>query len=301
MVPAVSSLPARETWRTSPRPPAWVAPHLGTDSSLHHATFDVPAAMAPGAFQEAVSSAYRQLFAAVDALGGARPVRFWSFIPGIHDALGDDLDRYMVFNAGRHAVFAEHYGAVDFARGAIPTASAVGIDGPAFHVFCLAAEAATDAIENPRQIPAYRYSRRFGPRPPSFARATRLVRLPAAPALLVGGTASIRGEESRNIDDLTRQLDETLLNLAAVVAAAEGRDVPDSPARVRRCLSRYDGLRAYYLHEHQHDTIAAAVAAAVRADCVVELVPATMCRPELLVEIEGVATLAPGTTGDPLA
>ncbi|MFN7979027.1 MAG: hypothetical protein U0P30_12885 [Vicinamibacterales bacterium] len=301
MVPAVSSPTPREAWRASPQPPAWVASHLGAASTLHSAVFDVPASMTPPDFQDAVSTAYRQLFADVGARGGPRPVRFWSFIPGIHDALGDGLDRYMVFNAGRHAVFAEHFGTVDFARGAIPTASAVGIDGRRLHVHCLAADVVADAIENPRQIPAYRYSRRFGPRPPSFARATRIARTDAPPLLLVGGTASIRGEDSRNIDDLDRQLDETLLNLAAVVAAAEGAAIPTSDADVRRCLSRYAGLRAYYLHEAQHDAIAARVAASVDAACEVELLPATMCRPELLVEIEGVATLASAATGAALA
>lgn len=285
----------------SPRPPAWVTRQLGATSSLHSAAFDVPLAMPPSAFQDAVSSAYRQLLAEVDVQHGPRPVRFWSFIPGIHEALGDDLDRYMVFNAGRHAVFAEHFGAVDFARGAIPTASAVGIGGRTLHVHCLAADVVADAIENPRQIPAYRYSRRFGPRPPSFARATRIARADASPLLLVGGTASIRGEDSRNVDDLDRQLDETLLNLAAVVAAAEHAPTPTSDDDVRRCLSRYAGLRAYYLHDAHYDAIAARIAAAVDAACEVELLPATMCRPELLVEIEGVATLASAATGAGLA
>jgi chorismate lyase/3-hydroxybenzoate synthase len=301
MVPAVPSMTPREAWRVSPRPPAWVARQLGAVSTLHSASFDITPSMSPVEFQDAVSAAYRTLLAEVGTLGGPRPVRFWSFLPGIHDALGDDLDRYMVFNAGRHAVFAEHFGAVDFARGAIPTASAVGIGGHTLHVHCLAADVVADAIENPRQVPAYRYSRRFGPRPPSFARATRIARPDAPPLLLVGGTASIRGEDSRNIDDLARQLDETLLNLAAVVAAAEGTPVPASDAEVRRCLGRYAGLRAYFLHDAQHDAIAARIAGAVGATCDVELLPATMCRPELLVEIEGVATLAPAPTGDPLA
>lgn len=199
-------------------------------------------------------------------------------------------------------MFAAHFGTVDFARGAIPTASAVGIAGHTLHVFGLAADVVADAIENPRQIPAYRYSRRFGPRPPSFARATRVTRAGVPAALLVGGTASIRGEDSRNIDDLDRQLDETLLNLAAVVAEAEGATVPATTADdVHRCLSRYAGLRAYYLHESERDAIAVRVAAAVSATCALELLPATMCRPELLVEIEGVATLAPAATGDGLA
>lgn len=301
MVPAVSSMTPREAWRASPRPPAWVAPHLGTASTLHTASFDVRPSMSPADFQDAVSSAYRQVLADIEARGTGRPVRFWSFLPGIHDALGDGLDRYMVFNAGRHAVFAAHFGTVDFARGAIPTASAVGIAGHTLHVFGLAADVVADAIENPRQVPAYRYSRRFGPRPPSFARATRVTRAGVPAALLVGGTASIRGEDSRNIDDLDRQLDETLLNLAAVVAEAEGATVPATTDDVRRCLSRYAGLRAYYLHESERDAIAVRVAAAVSATCALELLPATMCRPELLVEIEGVATLAPAATGDGLA
>lgn len=296
MVPASQHESALDTWRAAPHPPAWVAAQLRVPATMHHAVVDLPADLAPAAFEAEVTATYHELLSAV-AADGTRAVRFWSFIPGIHDDLGDGLDRYMVFNAGRHAEFAAHFGAATFARGAIPTASAVGITGSRLHVYCLAADVAADAVENPRQIPAYRYSRRFGPRPPSFARATRLSMPDAPPVLLVGGTASIRGEDSLNTGDLAQQLQETLLNLAAVVAAAAGTPPPADTDAVRRCLSHYVGLRAYCLRETDHDTIAAAVADAVVPGCARELVPATMCRPELLVEIEGVAVL-PAAAGD---
>lgn len=281
-------------WPSSPRPPAWITALLPTASLVVETSFEVPADLPPTAFQQAVTAAYRSLFAAVEGRPGMRPVRFWAFLPGIHEAAGAGLDRYMVFNAGRHDAFAAHFGAPMFGRGAIPTASAVGIPGRRLHLYCLAADVDGVAVENPRQIPAYRYSPRFGPRPPAFARATRLTGPTGHGVLLVGGTASIRGEESLHVDGLERQLDETCLNLASVVAAAHGAALPSDRDGAAVWLRRYIGVRVYYVRPADRDTVRAVVAAAMSPDCTIELVPATLCRAELLVEIEGVADL--GTT-----
>src|SRR5439155_23835599 len=77
------------------------------------------------------------------------------------------------------------------------------------------------AVNNPRQVAPYHYSQRFGPLPPCFARATRLAHPPGL--LLVGGTASVRGEDSVHADDLGNQMGESLLNLAALIGAATGQ------------------------------------------------------------------------------
>ena len=70
-------------------------------------------------------------------------------------------------------------------------------------------------MANPRQIAPYRYSKRFGPLPPCFARATVLpAEAGTARKILVGGTASIRGEESIYLDDIRLQTSETFHNLA---------------------------------------------------------------------------------------
>ena len=72
-------------------------------------------------------------------------------------------------------------------------------------------------LENPRQVPAYRYSRRYGLRPPCFARATKF-----ESTLFIGGTASIIGEDSRHAAAIVAQTEETLSNLRALIAAATG-------------------------------------------------------------------------------
>lgn len=73
-------------------------------------------------------------------------------------------------------------------------------------------------MENPRQVAAYRYSEEFGPRPPSFARATVVPAADAANAgpalLLVGGTAAVVGERSVSDGGVEGQMEETLRNLA---------------------------------------------------------------------------------------
>jgi enamine deaminase RidA (YjgF/YER057c/UK114 family) len=63
---------------------------------------------------------------------------------------------------------------------------------------------------------------KYGPMPPSFSRATIAV-LGDRRLLLIGGTASIVGEDSTHIGDVSAQLDETLHNLAALVSAASLR------------------------------------------------------------------------------
>ena len=101
-------------------------------------------------------------------------------------------------------------------------------------------------VENPRQVSAYHYSRRFGAIPPCFARAT-LLTCGGEPLLIVGGTASVVGEESRHIGDLHGQTQETFRNLASVVAAASGRTLREdaSPDDIRSLLSSFRELRVY--------------------------------------------------------
>ena len=121
----------------------------------------------------------------------------------------DGLDRYMVFNAGRHDAYGDQ-------RGALGTASAVGITGSDLSIHCLALEEPGTPVENPRQTPAWQYSARYGPLPPCFSRAT-IVDLAGRRTLLIGGTASVVGEDSRHAGEFDAQVEETLLNLDALI------------------------------------------------------------------------------------
>jgi chorismatase FkbO-like protein len=235
-------------------------------------------------FQQAVMDAFAAVFDQLGPAGAVHPVRFWAFVPEIHAQLEPDLDRYMVFNAARFAAYSAWYGGRDAFPRALATASAVGTSGADLVLHCLAADTPGQPVENPRQVPAYRYSRRFGPLPPCFARATVVRPRAGAPLLMVGGTASIRGEESMHVGDLGAQVDETLANLASVVSAASG-----GRADGRAALAHYRHLRAYHPREQDRGEVEARMKAAFPVLERLELLSAELCRSELLVEVEGLA------------
>jgi chorismate lyase/3-hydroxybenzoate synthase len=269
--------------------PAWVDER--DTSRLHHVSTSIGNASAMDilTFQRRVAEAYEEVFEQL-ASHAAHPVRFWAFVPGINDDLGGGLDRYMAFNAGRYGAFAAHFGRPMSFRLSVPTGSAVGVAGDRFVLHCLGANEPGLPVENPRQVSAYYYSRRFGPMPPCFARAT-LLREGDEPMLLVGGTASITGEESRHIDVLEAQVRETFLNLASVVASSAGRILcEDVPANeIERLLKSFRELRVYHPNPDHREALVGLIEGAFSLQCRVEWLQAPLCRRELLVEIEGVA------------
>ena len=268
--------------------PTWVADCARPHFRLFSDSFDAVRAMDRLVFQRRVEKVYEAIFKDLKSTVCAHPVRFWVFIPGIHDDLGAGHDRYMVFNAGRFRAFAGHFGRSNLT---LPTASAVGAADDRFSLYCLSADHPGLPIENLRQVSAYHYSQRFGPLPPCFARATFLRGDTHQPMLLVGGTASIRGEDSRHVGDLEAQVRETFRNLACLVASAGARTLPENSARTEivSLLSAFRELRVYYTNPAHQGRLAGIVRATFSSECRVEWLRAALCRPELLVEIEGVA------------
>jgi len=246
-------------------------------------------AMDAATFESHSTAAYLLLAEGLGLCQARHPVRLWNFIPGILAPLGQLPHRYMVFNAGRFEGYRQWYQSGDFDR-FIPTASGVGHAGSDLLVHCLAAHQPGSPIENPRQRPAYRYSARYGPIPPCFARATRVDETPDGTSwLLVGGTASVLGEHSVH-RELDRQIDETLNNLAALVAAALGRPEVGRTLEddlVREMLGRFRHLRIYHVLQNSRPLILNRIGD--RFDHVehLEFIHADLCRPDLAVEMEG--------------
>ena len=85
--------------------------------------------------------------------------------------------------------------------------------------------------------------------------------------------------------ELAAQVEETLANLASVVSAAWGARGGDSAAP----LARYRHRRAYHRRDFDRAEVVARIHAAFPALEALELLPAELCRPELLVEVEGLA------------
>jgi enamine deaminase RidA (YjgF/YER057c/UK114 family) len=226
------------------------------------------------ALEAAAHAAYGSLFDLLQRSGHAYPIRFWNYLPRIN-ADEDGLERYRHFNVGRHAAFVESKRPPDAAP---PAACALGCSGTAITVMVLAGQEPPVAIENPRQLSAYRYPQQYGPRPPTFSRAA-LYRHDGQALLTISGTASIVGHESVHIGDVAAQVDESLRNVQAVVDAANlavgsplfTLDALKMKAYVRRAADA--GLVRRQLQQRLPATA-------------VPLVRADICRASLLFEIE---------------
>jgi chorismate lyase / 3-hydroxybenzoate synthase len=234
--------------------------------------------LTPAELSAHVEHAYREVLACLHDLQ-AHPVRFWNYVPAIGQDVGEGMDRYMAFNRGRYAAYCNGTGGVP---GQIPTASAVGIAGNDLVIDCLASQEAGTQIENPRQINPWHYSRRYGPQPPCFARAT-IATLSSRRMLLIGGTASIVGEESRHAGNTQAQVEEIVANLEALIREAAGND--------QRPLARLRDLRIYVVNAGDAEFVQSTLRNAAGREVHVECAIARVCRPELLVEVEGVAAL----------
>jgi chorismate lyase/3-hydroxybenzoate synthase len=267
-----------------PRVPQWVEAAVGT-GTLEMFTASVPdaASMSAAALRTNVTAAYVQIGAALRAADKAA-IRVWNYLPDPAHVMGPGLDRYMVFNAGRYDGYRQWHGDIDHAT-PLATASGVGIDGRDLTIHCLASTDKGVPVDNPRQTPAWRYSARYGPLPPCFSRAT-VAAVNGRRCLLIGGTASIVGEDSRHARDVQGQLDETLANLTSLIRAACHVSEPEAAV-----LDRLVDLRVYVVRAGDAPMIRSAVEQRCRRAAHIELSEARLCRPELLVEIEGIAEI----------
>jgi len=220
--------------------------------------------------EDQTRQAYTDLFRAIRTRGFPYPIRIWNYFSRIHgDACG--LERYQAFCIGRARALDE----MSVPDDGMPAATAIGTRAPGLFVYLIAARAPGMAVENPRQVSSYRYPAHYSPESPAFARATR-IETGIGPQLLLSGTASITGHESRHVGDCTAQTREVLANLDALHATA-GDDLPP-PAWLRVYLRRPEDqpLVARILGEHYRQPPA------------LHWVRGDVCREELLVEIEGV-------------
>ena len=144
---------------------------------------------------------------------------------------------------------------------------------------------AAEPIENPRQISAYNYPLEYGPSSPTFSRAA-LVRLPEQEFLFISGTASILGHRTVHPGDASSQTRESLANVAAVVAEANKLS--------RSGDYRLDELayRVYLRHADHFVSVREALALTLGDRASITYVQADICRADLLVEIEGIASHA---------
>ncbi|MCH2141369.1 MAG: hypothetical protein MK100_10125, partial [Phycisphaerales bacterium] len=207
----------------------------------------------------------------------ANVARMWNFIPGIYDKIPGGMNRYELFNKGRFDGFCRLFGHTDSFPTMLPAASAVGHDHDTLVMTAIGTTTAGKRLENPRQIPAFKYSKDHGDQPPCFARAV-LSKFGDAPLLVVSGTASILGEDSMHRESLELQTEETLRNLECLT-----RCVPNTD---HFSLGHTESARIYYPFESDRPWLQDTLMKILPESTEIEFIPAWLCRPELLVEIE---------------
>ncbi len=266
-----------EIWTTNtPCRPRGVGPVVGAsgdDFAFGAVTLDEPGATS---LEAAVETAYSHIFDFVDELGLGPPIRFWNYLTSIVDE-ERGMERYRRFNIGRHQAFAER-----LRQRLPPVASCVGGRAGASVIYFLAAREPARALENPRQVAAYDYPSAYGPRSPCFSRAS-IHTLGHIETLLISGTASITGHETRHSGDLRRQIDETFENLGALLGVAGTAALAAQGAQW--------SIKVYLHDPAARDLVEAAVAAQFGATARCLFLCGELCRTDLLVEIEAFCQL----------
>ena len=219
------------------------------------------------------------------ACNGYKPsdiYRQWNYIPGI-TVLNDGSQNYQEFNDAR-SIF---YATADWSNG-YPAATGIGtsVGGVVVEICAIKGEQCANLpIDNPLQIAAHNYSQQVldgkvieqlsERTTPKFERARLL-----GNTILISGTAAIKGECSNYSTDAVEQAAETMEIMDKLTSK---ENIP-----VENNGSRYDLLRVYVKRENDipavHDYMQSHYPATQKHYLV-----ADVCRPELLIEIEGVA------------
>ncbi len=235
----------------------------------------------PSSLQVRTEEAYRQIFTLLEGIEHHRLLRVWNWIPDINSNTRG-LEHYRQFNIGRQNAFIAHNRLSD--TGSIPAATAVGSRAEALIVHFLAGRCIPVALENPRQVEAYRYPEKYGPRSPTFSRGG-WIDLGQQNILFISGTASIVGHSTMHAGDAAAQTRESIHNIAAVVA--EANRMARSDVYDLNLLS----YRVYFRNKQDLTKIRAELDRLIQPFATTLYLQADICRADLLVEIEATAGL----------
>lgn len=234
---------------------------------------------APATFEEGVRDSYAEILSVLAAGDHRHLIRIWNYFPRIHAQQGP-LDRYQQFCRGRFEGIARPGEEVEQR---MPAATAIGTETGDLVIYFIAAREPGSHRDNPRQIAPYRYPPQYGPRSPSFARATSKP-WGGDPVLYIAGTASIVGHESRHPESPAAQLDETLRNIRALLQEGQDADAPLRPADFLPLTEI-----KVYLRDAAHLSLVKSRLDALLPHVSPLYLQGEICRRELLMEIEAVA------------
>lgn len=204
--------------------------------------------------------------------------RVWIYMADITQGEGDS-ERYRQFSLGRHR-------AVSLKPGFelnLPAATAIGTHGSGLDIYFISGKAPGIQVENPRQVSAFSYPREYGPRSPSFSRAT-LRKWADGAHLYVSGTASIVGHASQHLDDPAMQLVEVSNNIRALVQNA--LDHHYAGHQFEECTPL--GLKLYLRDRRHFSQLSSQIPQLFGKDTAILCMEGDICRRDLLLEVEGI-------------
>lgn len=230
------------------------------------------------ALETVTYQAYLRLLSTLTKLGYPYLWRVWNYFSRINED-EDGLERYQRFCMGRYQAFVEEL--PDFPT-SLPAGTAVGTTSGPLQIYAIAGTHPARHLGNPRQVHAYEYPQTYGPRSPSFSRAT-IGEVGGATQLFLAGTASVIGHASQHVGSAHAQTQEILNNISTVLRHAH------DTYTARSFLDPSQGSYKIYIR-HQDDV---GKIRQVIKDSPLSLtqplfLQGDLCRRELLVEIEGV-------------
>lgn len=234
-------------------------------------------------FRYQTRQAYRELLSAVRSTRHQKLVKIWNYFCNINSGDGDS-EKYRQFSIGRAEVFRE----LEISDADTPTGTAIGSqDGSGLSFIALASNQDYCSIENPRQISAYNYPRIYGPSSPKFSRGG-VVSLDSHKLLLISGTAAVVGHKSKFPFNTQLQSKDTFKNLEFLCEAISDL----IPGKTQFVLDENSILRVYLKNPDDYHSVSNTVSKVIENDRYhVAFLHGTICRNELMVEIDGVKVL----------
>lgn len=225
---------------------------------------------------EAALRAFSGIFEFLGRSNYPNLIRVWNYFPEIN-AVKNGMERYRSFSIGRHEAFVRYQKKFEDS----PAACALGSHGGTLTIYFLASRTPGVQIENPRQISAYSYPKQYGPRSPTFSRAT-LAFQDADRTLFISGTASIVGHETMHPTSVVLQTRETLMNIRAVIGQAILKGLPSVD------FANGLALKVYVRHAEDFAEVVDIIQEEFGTLSELMVLQADICRADLLVEIEAV-------------
>ena len=260
-----------------------------------HVSQIVPTIAEPGVYPRSINAFehMRDMLAAVNVRFD-QVIRTWLYLGDIVGPEGE-TQRYKELNRARtdyyeNTRFLAQHVLPGVKETVYPASTGIGTDTCDVIMSCIGMSTKRDdlivrPLENPLQTSAFDYMACYGPKSPKFSRAMALTAGDCA-TLFISGTASITQAESQHIEDVEAQTNQTLDNIAALISESnlKSHGLPGRGATLRDMA-----LARVYIKRQEDYEKTRRVCETRFGELPVIYAVADVCRPELLVEIEGIA------------